>query len=59
MTTALSPDRRMLIQTILRKASQNAVWSSLPQPLPNSAAQAAGSSICAIECIIQPLVPAR
>src|SRR4051794_32359610 len=34
MTTALSPDSRILIQMILRRATQNAVWPISVQPVP-------------------------
>src|SRR5262249_28536896 len=33
MTTALSPESRMLIHMILRSATQNAVWPISPHPL--------------------------
>src|SRR5678815_975383 len=49
MTTALSPDSRMLIHMILASAIQNSVWPMSFQPELTSAHQLAGSISCAIE----------
>src|SRR4051794_11504705 len=43
ITTALSPDSRMLIQVILARASQNDGSSMPPQPEPRAAAHVDGS----------------
>src|SRR5499433_681065 len=49
MTTALSPDSRMLIHMIFSRATQNVVWPTSLQPLVTMASHVAGSVICAIE----------
>src|SRR5262245_28904107 len=49
MTTALSPDSRILIHMIFKRATQNAVWPMSPQPLSSMLSHVAGSAICPIE----------
>src|SRR5438093_702358 len=48
MTTALSPESRILIHMILRRATQNAVWPMSLQPLARMLPHMAGSIICAV-----------
>jgi hypothetical protein len=59
MTTALSPDSRMLIHMIFRSATQNAVWLISLQPLVTMASHVAGSIICAIEPTGRPFYSPR
>src|SRR5262245_13911602 len=49
MTTALSPDSRILIHMIFKRATQNAVWPISLQPLVIMPSQLAESAICPIE----------
>src|SRR5262244_2683214 len=59
MTTALSPDNRMLIHMIFSSATQNVVWLISLQPLVSMASHVAGSIICAIEPTGRPFRSAR
>src|SRR5262245_30240928 len=49
ITTALSPESRMLIHMILSSATQNAVWPMSLQPLEIMPSHVLGSTICPIE----------
>src|SRR5919109_1560268 len=59
MTTALSPDSRMLIHMICSSATQNAAVPISLQPLASMPSQAEGSIICATEPTATSLLPVR
>ncbi len=54
MTSALSPDSRMLIHMILTSAIQNSALPISFQPLLTIASQLAGSIICVSDCTSPP-----
>src|SRR5215468_9712667 len=59
MTTALSPESRMLIHMICSRATQKAAWPTSLQPLVTMPSHVVESAICAIEPTERPFLALR